>query len=113
MANLSKILPEQMTNEYPLFDAGDHVKVHVRVIEGDKERIQPFEGDVISVRGGGLNKTFTVRKVSGGIGVERIFPFHSPKISKIELLKQGNVRRAKLYYLRNLSGKAARIKSKV
>ncbi len=113
MANLSKILPDQMKNDYPLFDAGDHVRVHVRVIEGDKERIQPFEGDVISVRGGGLNKTFTVRKVSGGIGVERIFPFHSPKISKIELLKQGNVRRAKLYYLRNLSGKAARIKSKV
>jgi large subunit ribosomal protein L19 len=112
MTNLSNILPDQIKTDLPAFDAGDHVRVHVRVIEGDKERIQPFEGDVISVRGGGINKTFTVRKVSSGIGVERIFPFHSPKIAKVELLKQGDVRRAKLYYLRNLSGKAARIKSK-
>jgi large subunit ribosomal protein L19 len=84
----------------------------VSIIEGDKERIQPFEGDVISVRGNGLNKSFTVRKISSGVGVERIFRFNSPKISKIEILKKGNVRRAKLYYLRNLSGKAARIKDK-
>ena len=84
----------------------------MRVIEGDKERIQPFEGDVISIRGSGLNKTFTVRKISSGIGVERIFRYNSPKIAKIDLLKQGDVRRAKLYYLRNLSGKAARIKTK-
>ncbi|MCU7513892.1 MAG: 50S ribosomal protein L19, partial [Ignavibacteria bacterium] len=89
-----------------------HIRVHVRVIEGDKERIQPFEGDVISIRGGGVSKTFTVRKISSGVGVERIFPMNSPKIAKIEVLKQGDVRRAKLFYLRNLSGKAARIKNK-
>lgn len=98
--------------DLPVFNSGDHIKVHVRVIEGDKERLQPFEGDVISIRGSGNNKTFTVRKISSGVGVERIFPFNSPKIAKIELLKQGDVRRAKLYYLRGLSGKAARIKNK-
>lgn len=86
--------------------------MYVRVIEGDKERIQPFEGDVISIKGSRENKSFTVRKISGGVGVERIFPFNSPKISKIDLLKEGDVRRAKLYYLRNLSGKAAKIKAK-
>ena len=82
------------------------------MIEGDKERVQPFEGDVISIRGAGVTKTFTVRKISSGVGVERIFAVNSPKIAKLELLKEGNVRRAKLYYLRNLSGKAARIKTK-
>ncbi len=112
MVDINNILHEQTTNEIPVFDSGDHIRVHVRVIEGDKERLQPFEGDVISVRGSGNNKTFTVRKISSGVGVERIFPFNSPKIAKIELLKQGDVRRAKLYYLRNLSGKAARIKTK-
>lgn len=112
MIDINKILPEQIKTDLPAFNPGDHIKVHVRVIEGDKERIQPFEGDVISIRGTGASKTFTVRKMSSGVGVERIFPLYSPKISKIELLKQGNVRRAKLFYLRNLSGKAARIKSK-
>lgn len=112
MINLNNILPEQLKVEIPVFNPGDHIRVHVRVIEGDKERIQPFEGDVINIRGAGINKTFTVRKISSGVGVERIFPYYSPKIAKIELLKEGNVRRAKLYYLRNLSGKAARIKSK-
>ena len=112
MINLNNILPEQMKVEFPTFNPGDHIRVHVRVVEGDKERIQPFEGDVINIRGAGINKTFTVRKISSGVGVERIFPYYSPKIAKIELLKEGNVRRAKLYYLRNLSGKAARIKSK-
>lgn len=112
MIDVNKILPEQIKIDLPVFSPGDHIKVHVRVIEGDKERIQPFEGDVISIRGTGASKTFTVRKMSSGVGVERIFPLYSPKISKIELLKQGNVRRAKLFYLRNLSGKAARIKSK-
>ena len=112
MVNLNNILPDQVKTDIPSFNPGDHIRVHVRVIEGDKERIQPFEGDVINIRGNGLTKTFTVRKVSSGVGVERIFPFSSPKIAKIELLKEGNVRRAKLYYLRNLSGKAARIKSK-
>ena len=112
MVELNKIAPDQLRNDLPKFRSGDQIKVHVRVIEGDKERIQPFEGDVISIRGAGLNRTFTVRKISSGVGVERIFRMHSPKIAKIDLLKEGNVRRAKLYYLRNLSGKAARIKSK-
>ncbi|MDP2301237.1 MAG: 50S ribosomal protein L19 [Ignavibacteria bacterium] len=113
MKSLNEILPEtKATTEFPKFRSGDHIKVHVRVIEGDKERIQPFEGDVISIRGNQENKTFIVRKMSSGVGVERIFPFNSPKIAKIELLKEGLVRRAKLYYLRELSGKAARIKSK-
>ena len=112
MENLNNILPEQIRTDLPQFSTGDHIKVHVRVIEGEKERIQPFEGDVISVRGAGINKSFTVRKVSSGVGVERTFMFHSPKIAKVELLKKGDVRRAKLYYLRNLSGKAARIKTK-
>ncbi|MCZ7610622.1 MAG: 50S ribosomal protein L19 [Ignavibacterium sp.] len=112
MIDVNKILPEQLKTDIPEFNPGDHIRVQVRVIEGDKERFQSFEGDVISIRGSGLSKTFTVRKMSGGIGVERIFPFNSPKIAKVEVLKQGDVRRAKLYYLRNLSGKAARIKSK-
>jgi len=84
----------------------------VKVIEGEKERIQPFEGDVINIRGAGLSKTFTVRKISSGVGVERIFPMNSPKVAKIEVLREGKVRRAKLFYLRELSGKAARIKDK-
>ena len=112
MADLNKILPDQIKNDLPQFRGGDHIKVHVRVIEGSKERIQAFEGDVISIRGAGINRTFTVRKISSGVGVERIFYLNSPKIAKIELLKQGDVRRAKLFYLRGLSGKAARIKSK-
>jgi large subunit ribosomal protein L19 len=112
MVDLNKIAPEQIKNDLPQFRGGDHIKVHVRVIEGNKERIQAFEGDVISIRGAGINRTFTVRKLSSGVGVERIFRLNSPKIAKIELLKQGDVRRAKLFYLRGLSGKAARIKSK-
>ena len=112
MVDINKITPEQIKNDLPLFRGGDHIKVHVRVIEGNKERIQAFEGDVISIRGAGINRTFTVRKLSSGVGVERIFRLNSPKIAKIELLKQGDVRRAKLFYLRGLSGKAARIKSK-
>ena len=112
MIDVNKILPEQIKTDMPEFNPGDHIRVQVRVIEGDKERFQSFEGDVISIRGSGLSKTFTVRKMSGGVGVERIFPLNSPKIAKVEVHKQGDVRRAKLYYLRNLSGKAARIKSK-
>ncbi len=112
MVDFNKIIPDQIRTDIPDFRPGDHIKIHVRVIEGDKERIQPFEGDVISIRGDGVNKTFTVRKISSGVGVERIFPLYSPKIAKIEIIKKGQVRRAKLYYLRNLSGKAARIKSK-
>jgi large subunit ribosomal protein L19 len=112
MDKITNILKEKPRTDLPEFRSGDHIKVYVSIIEGDKERIQPFEGDVISVRGNGLNKSFTVRKIASGVGVERIFRFQSPKISKIEVLKKGNVRRAKLYYLRNLSGKAARIKDK-
>ena len=93
----------------PDFKPGDSVRVHVRVVEGDKQRIQVFQGVVISRRGGGTRETFTVRKISGGIGVERIFPLHSPNVDKIEVIRRGRVRRAKLYYLRNLRGKAARI----
>jgi large subunit ribosomal protein L19 len=91
------------------FKAGDQIKVYFKVIEGKNERIQIFEGVVMRIRGSGLSKTFTVRKVSFGVGVERIFPMHSPRIDKIEISKYGKVRRAKLYYLRNFSGKAARI----
>lgn len=112
MVSLNDYVTEEKKVEFPQFKPGDHIKVYVRVIEGDKERIQPFEGDVISIKGSRENKSFTVRKISGGVGVERIFPFNSPKISKIDLLKEGDVRRAKLYYLRNLSGKAAKIKAK-
>ena len=112
MFSIEEIVSPENRVEYPKFKSGDHVRVHVRVIEGDKERIQPFEGDVISIRGSRENKTFIVRKISSGVGVERIFPFYSPKIAKIELLKEGDVRRAKLFYLRKLSGKAAKIKTK-
>ena len=112
MVDINKILTDQVRTDFPRFNAGDRVRVQVKVVEGDKERLQTFEGDVLSIRGEGSNKTFTVRKISSGVGVERIFPINSPKIAKIEVLKEGNVRRAKLYYLRNLSGKAARIRGK-
>lgn len=95
--------------ERPPFRPGDTVKVHVRVKEGDKERIQIFQGVVIARRGGGTRENFRVRKISGGVGVERVFPLHSPNVDKIEVIRQGRVRRAKLYYLRALKGKAARI----
>ena len=98
--------------ERPRMKAGDTVRVHVRVKEGDKERIQIFQGLVISRRGGGTRQMFTVRKVSGGVGVERMFPLYSPTIDKIEVERHGRVRRAKLYYLRDLRGKAARIEEK-
>ncbi|MFC2133266.1 50S ribosomal protein L19 [Bacteroidota bacterium] len=112
MDKLNGLLTDQIRSDFPVFKAGDRVRVHVKVIEGDKERIQAFEGNVLSIRGGGLNKTFIVRKVSSGVGVERIFSYNSPKITKIEIVKEGKVRRAKLFYLRKLSGKAARIKDK-
>ncbi len=98
--------------DIPEFHPGDTVNVHVRVIEGDKERIQIYTGVVIARKGAGVQETFTVRKISSGVGVERIFPVHSPKIAKIERVRMGKVRRAKLYYLRELTGKAARIKEK-
>ena len=99
----------QLRDDLPAFAAGDNVRVHVRVIEGDKERIQIFEGVVIAIQNGGVAESFTVRKISNGVGVERIFPFASPRIAKIEVTRYGRVRRAKLYYLRGLRGKAARI----
>lgn len=101
---------EQMRSDIPDFRPGDTVRVHVKVIEGNRERIQVFEGTVIGRRGKGINETFTVRRVSYGVAVERIFPIHSPRIERIEVVRRGKVRRAKLYYLRGLSGKAARIK---
>lgn len=103
---------EQMRGDIPEFRPGDTVKVHVKIKEGEKERIQIFQGVVIRKRKGNTGATFTVRKVSYGIGVERIFPLHSPIIDKIEVITRGRVRRARLYYLRNLRGKAARIKEK-
>lgn len=112
MDKIKELVADQLKTDFPEFKPGDRIRVHVRVIEGDKERVQPFEGDVISIRGSGMNKTFTVRKISSGVGVERIFPYSSPKIAKIEVVREGKVRRAKLFYLRNLSGKAARIKDK-
>jgi large subunit ribosomal protein L19 len=96
----------------PEFEAGATVKVHIRVIEAQKERVQIFEGIVLETRGHGTGKTFTVRKVSGGIGVERIFPYHSPAIKKVEVVKRGATRRAKLFYLRDKKGKAAQLQSK-
>jgi len=103
---------EQMRTDIPDFGPGDTVRVHVKIKEGDKERIQVFEGVVIRKRKGNIGATFTVRKVSYGIGVERIFPLHSPAIEKIEVIRRGKVRRSRLYYLRGLKGKAARIKEK-
>jgi large subunit ribosomal protein L19 len=109
---IDKVRKSQVRQDIPTFRAGDTIRVHVRLkeAEGEKERIQPFEGVVISKRGESAGATFTVRRVSFGIGVERIFPAQSPSISMIEVLQQGRVRRAKLYYLRGLKGKAARIK---
>jgi large subunit ribosomal protein L19 len=103
---------EQMRGDMPDFNPGDTVRVHARIKEGDKERVQVFQGVVIRKRGGTTGATFTVRKVSYGVGVERVFPMHSPVIDRVEILTRGKVRRAKLYYLRNLRGKAARIKEK-
>ncbi|HHY28776.1 MAG TPA: 50S ribosomal protein L19 [Desulfitobacterium dehalogenans] len=103
---------EQMKKDLPAFRPGDTVRVHVRVVEGSRERIQAFEGVVIKMKGGGLRRSFTVRRVTYGVGVERSFPLHSPRIDRIEVVRRGVVRRAKLYYLRELSGKAARIRDR-
>lgn len=103
---------EYLRDDIPDFRPGDTVKVHVRVVEGNRERVQMFQGVVISRKGGGLRENFTVRKISFGVGVERTFPVHSPMISKIEVIMQGRVRRAKLYYLRDRVGKAAKVREK-
>lgn len=113
MNNITNSITDDLKKDLPNFKSGDTVEVDVKVVEGDKSRIQTFKGVVIAISAGhGLDKTFTVRKISNGIGVERIFPFHSPNIDEIKLVKKGKVRRAKLYYLRDLKGKAARIKEK-
>ncbi len=101
-----------LRDDIPEFKPGDNVKVHVRVVEGTRERVQVFQGDVIARKGDGIRETFKVRKTSFGVGVERTFPVHSPVLAKIEVVRNGDVRRAKLYYLRDLSGKAAKIKEK-
>ena len=107
---IEAVTKDQLRTDIPTFRAGDTLRVHVRIVEGSRERIQVFEGVVIKRRGGGISETFTVRKLSYGVGVERTFPVHTPKIEKIEVKRRGKVRRAKLYYLRSLRGKAARIK---
>ncbi len=101
---------EQLREDIPAFRPGDTVRVHVKVVEGGKERVQVFEGVVLGRKGSGVRETFTVRKVSAGVGVERMFPLHSPRIGKIEVVREGRVRRAKLYYVRERVGKAARVK---
>ena len=103
---------ENLKNTYPEVEIGDYVKAYLKIKEGSRERIQVFEGYVIARKGGGLSETITIRRISYGVGVERMFPVHSPRIEKIDVVRKGIVRRAKLYYLRNLTGKAARIKEK-
>ena len=111
MNDLVKLVQaEYLKEEVPAFKAGDTVNVHVRIVEGDKERIQQFKGTVIQRKGEAATETFTVRKISGGVGVERVFPIHSPSVEKIEVLRRGRVRRARLFYLRDKIGKKARIK---
>lgn len=110
---VQEIARENLRSDIPEFRPGDTVRVHVKVKEGQRERIQIFEGVVIKRRGSGISETFTVRKISNGVGVERTLPLHTPKIDKIEVIRKGKVRRAKLYYLRGLRGKAARIKERM
>jgi large subunit ribosomal protein L19 len=112
MSLLEKIEKEQLRHEVVGFNPGDQVRVHVKIVEGDKERIQVFEGVVISVHRGSNRASFTVRKVSYGVGVERIFPIHAPTVDKVEVVSSGRVRHGRLYYLRNLAGKAARLKER-
>ncbi|MCB1009743.1 MAG: 50S ribosomal protein L19 [Acidobacteria bacterium] len=112
MSSLVEIERSYLRQEVPEFRPGDTVRVHVRVVEGEKERLQAFQGVVVSRKGSGTREMFTVRKISSGIGVERIFPLHAPVVDRIEVLRRGRVRRAKLYYLRQLRGKAARIEER-
>jgi len=110
---IQAIESEQLKNAYPDVSIGDYVKVHLKIKEGNRERIQIFEGIVIARKGGGLSETLTVRRLSYGVGVERILPIHSPKIERIEIVRKGRVRRAKLYYLRDRVGKAAKVREKL
>ncbi|NVY96991.1 50S ribosomal protein L19 [Lactobacillus sp. DCY120] len=109
---IDAVTKSQLRDDIPDFRAGDTVRIHAKVVEGSRERIQLFEGVVIKRRGTGISATYTVRKISSGVGVERTFPLHSPRVSQIEVIRHGRVRRAKLYYLRSLRGKAARIPEK-
>ena len=109
---IEKITSAQLRSDIPEFRPGDTVRVHAKVVEGSRERIQIFEGLVIKRRGAGISETYTVRKISNGVGVERTFPVHTPRVAKIEVVRKGRVRRAELYYIRALSGKAARIKER-
>ena len=109
---LRSITQDYLRNDIPAFNVGDTVKVHIKIKEGNRERIQVFEGFVLKKQNGGVSETFTVRKISSGVGVEKTFPLHSPKIEKIEVVRRGDVRRAKLNYMRERTGKSAKIKSK-
>ena len=113
MDALKLIAQSSMKADMPKIEVGDYVRVNVKIREGDKERIQAFEGTVIAMKHGGISETFTVRRVAHGVGIERVFPIHSPKVDSINVLRHGVVRRAKLYYLRNRVGKAARVKEKI
>ena len=110
---IKEIENEQLKSEVPEFNVGDTVKVHVQIKEGDKSRIQVFEGTVIAKKHGGISETFTVRRVAHGCGIERVFPLHSPVVDKVEVVRHGKVRRAKLYYLRDRVGKAAKVKEQI
>ncbi|HIR61438.1 MAG TPA: 50S ribosomal protein L19 [Candidatus Faecivivens stercoravium] len=113
MDALKLIAQSSMKADMPKIEVGDYVRVNVKIREGDKERIQAFEGTVIAMKHGGISETFTVRRVAHGVGIERVFPIHSPKVDSVNVLRHGVVRRAKLYYLRNRVGKAARVKEKI
>ena len=113
MDALKVISESSMKKELPAFNVGDTIKVHVKIQEGDKSRIQIFEGTVIAKKHGGVNETFTVRRVAHGCGIERVFPLHSPVVEKVEVIRRGKVRRAKLYYLRDRVGKAAKVKEQI
>lgn len=113
MDKISAFVSEQLKTELPKFEIGDTVVVHNKIVEGTRERIQLFEGTVIAKRNGGISETFTVRRIAYGVGVEKTFPLHSPKVAKIEVIRHGKVRRAKLYYVRDRVGKAAKVKEQI
>ena len=113
MDALNLIAQDSLKSEVPAIEVGDTVKVHVKIREGEKERIQVFEGTIIARKGSGVSETFTVRRLSYGVGVERVFPLHSPNVAKVELVRHGRVRRSKLYYLRDRVGKAAKVKEQI
>ena len=113
MDKISAFVNEQLKTELPKFEIGDTVVVHNKIVEGSRERIQLFEGPVIAKRNGGISETFTVRRIAYGVGVEKTFPLHSPKVAKVEVIRHGKVRRAKLYYVRDRVGKAAKVKEQI